>query len=155
MKKKLSTGLSLVILGVLCIIFKKDLIQYLISAIGLLTIVFGIIDLTKNKINNGVIQIVIGVLIIVFGWFILEACLLVFGAILLVYSVRKLIFSFKLTEHVDGLYKKMQLIGYPLLTVILGILLIISRWAFVDVVFIIIGVITMLNGLAILISKES
>lgn len=155
MNKKLSTSIILVIIGVLCIIFKQELVKYLISGMGILTIVSGVIDISKNKTTNGIIQILIGILMISFSWLILEVCLLLIGISLLAYAIRKLSFAIKLTEHVDSTYKKVQLVAFPLLTVILGILLIISRWAFVNTLFIIIGIILILNGLSIAINKES
>ena len=155
MNKKLSTSIILVIIGVLCIIFKQELVKYLISGMGILTIVSGVIDISKNKTTNGIIEILIGILMIAFSWLILEVCLLLIGISLLAYAIRKLSFAIKLTEHVDSTYKKVQLVAFPLLTVILGILLIISRWAFVNTLFIIIGIILILNGLSIAINKES
>ena len=155
MNKKLSTSIILVIIGVLCIIFKQELVKYLISGMGILTIVSGVIDISKNKTTNGIIQILIGILLISFSWLILEVCLLLIGISLLAYAIRKLSFAIKLTEHVDSTYKKVQLVAFPLLTLILGILLIISRWAFVNTLFIIIGIILILNGLSIAINKES
>ena len=44
MKKKNLTAIILIVLGVLFIIFKLDLIKYLISSFGLLFIIFGIIN---------------------------------------------------------------------------------------------------------------
>lgn len=155
MNKKLSTSIILVIIGVLCIIFKQELVKYLISGMGILIIVSGVIDISKNKTTNGIIEILIGILMIAFSWLILEVCLLLIGISLLAYAIRKLSFAIKLTEHVDSTYKKVQLVAFPLLTVILGILLIISRWAFVNTLFIIIGIILILNGLSIAINKES
>ena len=139
MNKKLTSSILLIVFGVLCIIFKQELIRYLISGVGLLLIIFGIIDLTKDKTNNGIIEIVLGILVIAFSWLILEVCLLLIGISVLAYSIRKLTFAIKLTNHVDSIHKKVQLVAFPILAVVLGILLIISRWAFVNAVFIIIG----------------
>ena len=79
MNKKLTSSILLIVFGILCIIFKQELIRYLISGVGLSLIIFGIIDLTKDKTNNGIIEIVLGILVIAFSWLILEVCLLLIG----------------------------------------------------------------------------
>ena len=67
MNKKLTSSILLIVFGILCIIFKQELIRYLISGVGLSLIIFGIIDLTKDKTNNGIIEIVLGILVIAFS----------------------------------------------------------------------------------------
>ena len=154
MKKKNLTAIILIVLGVLFIIFKLDLIKYLISSFGLLFIIFGIIDLINKRENIAIGEIIIGVLLIALSWLLLDICLLMIGITILVYAVRKLSFALKLTKHVDSIYKKIELVAFPLISTILGVLLIIGRWELGNTLCIIIGIIIILNGISLIINKD-
>ena len=82
--KKVSNGvvyaLLYIVLGVLFIVFKSGMLNWLMTIAGIVFIALGIFDIIKKRLTQGIIETVIGVVIIVGGWLFVEIVLLVFGA---------------------------------------------------------------------------
>ena len=151
-KKKLNSNLTsalmYIILGVLFCVFKATVIDWLMTIAGVLFIVFGVIDLTKNSTASGVINVAIGIVILLGGWFFLEVVLLVFGILLAVKGTIALINSLK------ALNKSFFDILFSALTVVVGFMLIASKWAVVDWFFLVMGVMFIIDGVLALFGKK-
>ena len=90
MKKRgngLVTAVSLMLIGILFIIFKSDVISIAMSLIAAVLIVMGIFSLVLKNFVSGVIKIVLGGLVLAAGWLIVEVALYIFAAILLVAGI--------------------------------------------------------------------
>jgi len=115
------------------------------TIVGALFIVLGVIDIVQNKdVKKGVIELVIGVAIIVCGWLIADIVLLVFGVLLIVKGVMDLI------PVVKSDFSSMI---SPIVTIIIGVLLVVAKWALMDVLCIVAGVIFIINAVLILLGK--
>ena len=71
-----TTGVALVIIGVLFCILQGAAVQALITTLGVLFILMGAIDLMHKNWVVGAIELVVGVVVIVCAWLILEITLL-------------------------------------------------------------------------------
>ena len=134
------------VIGLVLLILKGESLGILMSIIGALFIIMGLIDvIVKKETVNGLVQIGIGVLIIVFGWLIAEIVLLIFGILLIVSGIMELIQKFN-----GGLVGMIPAI----VTIVLGIMFVVAKWALLDVFCIIAGVIFLVNAGLVLFGKK-
>ncbi len=132
-------ALLYVIVGILFIVFKSGMLNWLMTIIGVVFIALGVYDIIKKKITNGIIEAAIGVVVIVGGWVFVEIVLIVFGALLIVKGVTDLISLFKGSKNVVSII-------VAILTIALGVLLIVSKWVALDWMFIVIGIVFIVEG---------
>lgn len=132
-------ALLYVIVGILFIVFKSGMLNWLMTIIGVVFIALGVYDIIKKNLTNGIIEAAIGVVIIVGGWVFVEIVLIVFGALLIVKGVTDLISLFKGSKDVVSII-------VALLTIALGVLLVVSKWVALDWMFIVIGVVFIVEG---------
>ena len=102
----------------------------------------------KKNLVPGIIFVVVGILLILGGWLFLTIALIIFGVLLIVYGAKDLI---------ELLQAKGKTPVFPVivacLTIIAGILLVVSKWAFLDWFFIVIGALLIVDGILALIKK--
>ncbi len=152
-KKKLNdqaiiNAIALIVLGILFCIFRAGMINVLLTIVGVVLIGLGIYDIVKKNYIAAVIEIILGIAVIVCGWTILDIALLVLGIGLVIYSVYQIIMIAK-----DFKKKGWMALIKPVITLIIGIFLIVAKWLLVDWVFIVIGVIFIINGIMALLQK--
>jgi len=142
-KKKSSnlqtTALLYIAIGILFIIFKTTVLDWMMTGIGVLFIINGIIDITKERAVNGIVGIVIGAVIIIGGWAITDLILIIFGVLLAIKGIIDLGNALK--------RKKLIPILSSALTVAAGVLVVIGKWIVLDWFFIALGIILIVDGI--------
>ncbi len=134
------------VIGLLLVILKGGSLGILMTVVGALLIILGIVDIVKEKdLVTGVIEAVIGVAIIVCGWLIADIVLLVFGIVLIVKGVMEA------WEKRDKGWKELL---SPLVTIVIGILLVVAKWALMDILCIVAGIIFLVNAVLVLFGKS-
>lgn len=134
------------VIGLLLIILKAGSLGILMTIIGALLIVLGVVDMVKNKdLTKGLIEAVVGVAIIVCGWLIADIVLLVFGILLIVKGVMELCKTYK-----NGFMAMLN----PIVTIVVGVLLVVAKWTLMDVICIVAGVIFLVNAILALFGKK-
>lgn len=152
-KSKLNLSLNNVItcamyavIGLLLLILKAGSLGILMTIIGVLLIVGGVVDILGGKdLVKGLVQIAIGVIVIVLGWLIADLVLLIFGILLIVKGAVDLYNNFK-----AGFAAMLS----PIVTVVIGILLVVSKWALLDLICIIAGIVFIVDGVLALFGKS-
>lgn len=143
---KIANCILYVAIGLLLIILKGGALDILMTIVGALFVVAGIVDIINGKdVTKGIIEVVIGIVIIVLGWTITDLVLLIFGILLVIKSIIELSKSGK---------KNSANTLSSIITLVIGILLIISRWALLDLICVIAGAVFILNGLLTLMGKN-
>lgn len=133
------------IIGLLLIILQSGSLGILMTIVGVLLIVLGIMDVSKNKDSTkGIIEIVVGVAIIVCGWVIADIVLLIFGILLIVKGILEIVKNYK---------SGFMAILPSIITVVIGVLLVIAKWTLMNVICIIAGVIFLINAVLALFGK--
>ncbi len=135
------TALAYIIIGVLFCLFKATVLDWLMTAVGAIFVLQGVVDLIRKNLVSGLIGIVIGVVIILGGWFFVDIVLLVLGLLLAIKGVMALLAALSAKK------KNIITILFALLTVVIGVMLVINKWAMMDTMFIVIGVLLIVNGL--------
>lgn len=133
------------VIGLLLIILKAGSLNILMTIIGALFIVYGIFEILKKNFIQGVVMAVIGAVVIICGWTIAEIVLLIFGILLAVYGVLGIVKNIK-----AGFPALLS----PIVTVVIGVLLIVAKWALMDVMCIIAGVVFLINAVLALFGKK-
>lgn len=135
----LLTALLYIVIGILFIAFKSSMLDWVMTITGILAIAYGIYLIIKRKLVLGIIFAAVGVALILGGWLFLEIVLLVLGVALVIYGA---------VGVIEGIQKKRGFITILLsvLTIVVGVLFIVNKWAAVDWVFIVCGVILIIDG---------
>lgn len=142
----LLTAIIYAIIGILLVVLKGGSLGILMTAVGALLVVLGVVDAFKNKdMVKGVVEAVVGVAIIVCGWLIADIVLLVLGIVLIVKGVAELLKQFK---------KGFPTILSPIVTIVIGVLLVIAKWALLDTFCLIAGIIFIINAVLTLLGKK-
>ena len=128
-----------ILIGIMFIVFQRSMLNWLLTIAGIVFIALGIYDIIKKNMTNGIIEAVIGIVIILGGWLFVEIVLIVFGALLAVKGISDLIAAFQGTRNVMNII-------VAILTLVVGILLIVSKWVMVDWFFIVVGVVFIVEG---------
>ncbi len=148
-KTTLVTALAYIVLGALFCVFKASLVGWLMMAAGIAMVALGVWEILKKDLVTGVIYIAIGALFLL-G--IIEAItaiiLIVIGVVLVAKGVLDIYNAFKGSRV--SVYD--LLVG--VISVVVGILLVVSKWQFVDWLFIVVGVVMIVEGILVFFGKR-
>lgn len=131
-------ALVYIALGVLFIIFKGQILTWITYVIGALLIVKGVIDFVSYKlIIPAAVEISLGILAIILGAAVTQAVAIIVGVILILYGLYNLF-----TQP-----KTIVSLVIDILTVVAGVLLMINTSGVIEWLFIVMGVIFIINGI--------
>lgn len=138
-KNMLISALVYIVLGAVLCIFRTQALNWAMTVAGIVAIVLGVLAILKGNLIYGVLMAAVGALIILGGWLFVEIILLILGIVLCVKGVFELLACFK--------FPKISIIALlsAVLTIVCGVLLIVSKWEMVDSFLIVIGVILILD----------
>ena len=151
-KNSLSTNTVLaavlfILIGILFVAFRSGLLGWALTVSGILAIAYGIYLIIKKDIVLGIIVVILGVALILGGWLFLEIILIVFGIALIAYGIKGLVTALQAKS------KSFFAILVSCLTIVAGILFVVSKWAILDWMFIVIGIVLIVDGVMALINK--
>lgn len=134
----IANALLYVVIGILFIVFKSQMLGWAMTVAGILFIISGIVSLFQGMTFSGIVSIALGAIILLGGWLFVEIVLIVFGVLL---AVRGMVALF-------GAMKPFRLwdVVVAILTVVLGVMMVVSKWVVLDWFYILIGVIFLVNG---------
>ena len=136
------------VVGILLLALRAGSLEILMTVAGVLLIILGIVDVFKDKdYLEGIVQIGIGVAIIVLGWLLVEILLLILGIVLVIKGVLDVVKNYK-----NGFLAILP----ALITIVVGIILIVTKWAWtiIDILCIIAGIIFLINAVLTLFGKK-
>lgn len=141
------TSLVYIVVGLLLAIYRESVVSWMMTAAGVLLIVFGVIGIVKGNTVFGVMGLVTGILIIVCGWALVDLAMTVLGVLVAVKGFVDLVESLRMK-------KNMLPVIYSVLTVVAGVLLAVSKWVLLDWFFIIVGILLVVDGFFGLLGKK-
>lgn len=145
-KKNLITSIALIIVGILFCVLRAQFVSALLTVIGALLILVGIIDFIGRHWTLGAIALAIGIIIIVCGWTIVDITLLILGIVLTVYAIYAFASNISMFKSAKGFDKVLILLN-PIVMCAVGVMLIVARWYMVDAIFIVLGVVSIVDGI--------
>lgn len=149
---QLFSAIALIVIGILFCCFRSGMLNVLFTIVGAVLIVLGAYDLFRKNWVMGAIELAFGIVIIVCGWTVLEITLLVLGIIFIIYGIYNLIVTAGKIKNFKNANAWLALVK-PLLLIIFGILLVVAKWVIADWIFIVIGVIAIIDGVLAIIGK--
>ena len=137
------------VIGLLLIILRAGSLNILMTAIGVLFIALGVMDIVKAKdLVKGIIEVALGIGVIVCGWVIVDIVLLILGIVLIVKSVIEIAQNYK---------KGFKAILPAIISLVIGIIFALAKWVLwsaIDIVCIIVGVIFLIDAVLMLMGKQ-
>ena len=143
----LLTALLYTLVGIMFIVFRSATLKWGLVAIGALTIVYGIIMIVNKNLVSGIIYLIIGILLIISAFLFLSYVLIALGALLVIQGIVYML------KELRGKKRTLNII-VALVTIIIGILLIVSKFVFFDWFLIIIGIVLIVDGILMLLGVK-
>ncbi len=147
---RLIYAIGLVVIGLLFCIFRTSMISILLTVVGIVLIVVALYAALKRKYVLAAVEGIIGIVIIACGWTVLDISLLILGLIFIGFSVMELIENAHDFKSKSGTAKALSIIN-PILLLVFGILLVVSKWVLTDAICIVIGVIAAVDGILMIV----
>ncbi len=143
---KLINAALYILIGVLLCVFRASVLDWLMTAVGALLIVFGILKCLDNALFEGLVMAGFGVVVIWGGWMFLDLVLLILGVGL---TIKGLLDLFQYAKRNNGVA-----VVASLFTLVVGLALILAKWIMLDWLFIAMGIILILDGLMMAVGKN-
>ena len=144
------TAISLIIVGILCCVFRAGMLNVIVTTIGVLLMAIGLYDVFVHKETVlGIIAAVAGIVVIIFGWTIAEAALILTGIIAIIYGIFIFVKNIG-TVKTGGAFAKAVAVVKPLVMIIFGILLIVAYNVMADAMMIALGIFSIIGGVLML-----
>ncbi len=140
-------GVFFILFGLLICIFRSALLGWMMTAIGALLVLYGVLKFFDGEVVEAIIAAALGVLVIVGGWLFVGVLLLVLGVALVLLGVADLI-------HAADKKNTGALVA-AIVTLFVGIMLIVSKWVLLDWVFIVVGVSLAVDGALLLVGRRA
>lgn len=148
MKKseRIISAILTMVIGVLLITMKDNFIGLLMTVAGGCLIILGIIDVFHRVVPPAVVKIVVGVLIIVCGWALVRAVLYIVSAILLIGGILILYDKIKRKYRCVSIVYTVCEYAIPSVLIFIGALLLFHQAKAVNLIFILSGIFTVIEG---------
>ena len=147
-------GIGLIATGIIFCILRSSFVSAMLTVAGVMLAIVGTINLIGKKWVEGGIEIALGIVVITCGWTVVDIALLVLGIVLCVYAIYMLVSQISLFKSANT-RDKVYILLNPTIMFVIGILFIVAKWYMVDAVFIVLGVVAILQGIALLFKHDS
>ena len=144
--EKLISAFLLMTLGVMFMLLKDDFIGILMTVVGGALLVLGVVDIFQQSIPLAIVKLVSGLLVIVCGWAVVEAVLYILSGLLL--TIGLLMLYDKLKRRVRCATVWLTALEYATAGICIGIgvLLLFHQTALMNVIFIVCGLLALIEG---------
>lgn len=133
------------LIGLALVIFQSGCLSILFTIIGALLVLAGLVDIFNNgKTVQGIIEAVVGAVIIVGGWLIADIVLMILGILFIISGVM---------EIIQNRGSGFMAILPSIVLIVIGVLLVIAKWALLDLFCIIAGAVFLVNAVLVLFGK--
>ena len=148
--QKIVSAVFTVVLGILCLILKREVITAATTIFGALLILSGLFDLAGKQIPFAVVKIVLGVLLIVFGFTIVKAVLYIVAAVLMIYGILLLYYRIRFRVRGMRFLDAVAFYAAPVLCILISFFLFFNQGGTVEWVFIVTGIFLIAEGILLL-----
>ncbi|MBE5737640.1 MAG: hypothetical protein E7348_04485 [Clostridiales bacterium] len=145
---KMIQAIAYLVIGILFCVFQSGMLGWLMTAVGVLLVVMGVSDALSKDYVSAIIKIAVGIVIALGGWLFVEIVLLVLGIVVIINGAKQLLAALKSNK------KDIKELVISIVTIVFGVMLVVSKWAMMDWLFIIIGVLIALEGVLMLLGKK-
>ena len=144
--EKVLSGAITIVLGMLLLILRANVISIVMTVAGIALLVLGFLDLMHEKPAQGVCKLIAGGAIILCGWLIVSVVLYLLAAALMVAGIILLYEEVKKENKECQLWKIICNYAFPVTVLIIGFCLFFNQGNTVNWVFIVSGILTIIEG---------
>lgn len=148
--EKLIEAIITMLLGILFLIKQQGVVGIAMTVLGIVLLVLAVLDLLDRKTLPAIIKAVFGVVVIVFGLALAQAALYVLAAILLIWGIYELYTKLKIRLRGNTVGLTVMLYISPIMNIVLGLLLLFNQGGTLAWIFIIVGVLLIVDGALLL-----
>ncbi len=146
-------AIVLMIIGALLIVggssAAENISKWMVTVIGIVLIVFGVLSAASGLVSTGIVEILFGVLMVVFAWLFYWVAFLFLGICLFAYGIRNLALhsGFILTNIID------LIVGLAIILLSMGFRF---QWnaILIEVIYIVAGAMMFIDGIMMLVGKK-
>lgn len=148
MKKteKIVAALFTIGFGILIMVLRGDLIKIITTVLGIALIVLGVIDLVGKHVPPAVVKIVAGVIVLICGLALVSIVLYVIAALLLIVGILSLYEKYKTKGRCHNFKSIILEYATSAMLILIGFLLLFNQGATVNWIFIVCGILTVIEG---------
>lgn len=152
MKKSESILLSLVTitLGVLLVAWRGDIINVLMTVLGISLLVLGVLDLIERNVKVAILKLGLGVLSVVFGWLLMSAVAYILATFIIILAIYLAFDFFKKGNRLCWSLRSFLLWVRPVCLTLMGIFLFLNNGGQAEWAFVVVGALTVVLGGALL-----
>ena len=147
---KLIEGALTILLGILFLILQGEVIKVAMTILGVVLIVMAVLDLLDHQTFPAIVKAVFGVVVLIFGWALTTAALYILAAVLLIWGIYELYAKLKIHLKGNSVGLTVTLYIAPILNIVLGLLLLFNQSGTVAWIFIVVGVLLIIDGVMLL-----
>lgn len=147
---KLIEGALTILLGILFLILQGEVIKVAMTILGVVLIVMAVLDLLDHQTFPAIVKAVFGVVVLIFGWALTTAALYILAAVLLIWGIYELYAKLKIHLKGNSVGLTVMLYIAPILNIVLGLLLLFNQSGTVAWIFIVVGVLLIIDGVMLL-----
>lgn len=147
---KLIEGALTILLGILFLILQGEVIKVAMTILGVVLIVMAVLDLLDHQTFPAIVKAVFGVVVLIFGWALTTAALYILAAVLLIWGIYELYAKLKIHLKGNSVGLTVMLYIAPILNIVLGLLLLFNQSGTIAWIFIVVGVLLIIDGVMLL-----
>ena len=144
--EKIIVAILTILLGVLLIAFQETVLKIAVALVGFLLIALALLDFFHKSYPLAIVKLVAGVVVILFGVFAVKAVVYILAGLLLVFGLLLLYERFRTRVYCASLWQKIIAYLLPAICVSTGILLLFGGGKTAEWVFIVSGVLIIVEG---------
>ena len=143
-------ALVTITLGVLLVAWRGDIINVLMTVLGIALLVLGTLDLIERNIKIALLKLGLGVLSVVFGWLLMAAVAYVLATVFILLAVYLTFDFFKKGHKLCWSLPSLSLWIKPLCLTLMGVFLFLNNGGEATWAFIAVGALTVFLGAVLL-----
>ena len=133
-------ALVTITLGVLLIAWRGDIIQVLMTVLGIALLVLGVLDWIERGVKIAAIKLFLGVLSLAFGWLLVPAVSYILATALVLFAVYLAVDFFRCGNKISLAFRSISLWIKPVLFFLMGLFLFLNNGGDADWAFVLVGV---------------
>lgn len=139
-------GIAAVVLGLLLLLLKGEVISIVLTIVGILVLVSAFSAWRGQRSNEAIGKAVVGVCILAFGWLFVNLALYIVAAVIVAVGLKKIVDTKNSSPVNLSLQEKVMIYAKPALIVLAGLVLFFNQGGVIDWVFIVVGVLLIVEG---------
>jgi len=133
-------------LGVLLVAWRGDIIQVLMTVLGISLVVWAVLSLIQHDAKVAVLKLICGILSVAFGWLLVSAVAYVLATVLVLLAIYLTVDFFRKGNRLSLSLACTTLALQPIWLVLMGLFLFLNNGGEAEWAFVLTGVFTVLYG---------